>query len=307
MDQIATPPAPLHGAADATFDNQPFAAAQPLATLDGMRARIDALESELNVMRRRDDTINFLMNRVDEELRLAARLQQDFLPRALPLGGPVHFHTLFRPAGYVSGDLYDVMRLDEDHIGFFIVDAVGHGMPAALLTMYIKRALITKEIHAGGYRLLSTDEAMARLNDALAEQELSQASFATAAYGIINTRTLELSLSCGGHPPPLLLRDGQFETTRAGGTLLGIFPGERYPSQQTQLRSGDRLIVYTDGIEVTFTDDQTRQTSRWRDELLCRRNLDAEQMLIQFNELIDAETGSLRPKDDLTVIIIDVA
>ena len=51
----------------------------------------------------------------------------------------MQFHTLFRPASHVSGDLYDVMRLDEDHIGFYMADAVGHGMPAALLTMFIKR------------------------------------------------------------------------------------------------------------------------------------------------------------------------
>ena len=79
------------------------------------------------------------MTRLDEELRLAAKLQQDFLPKQLPQVGPIHFHSLFRPAGYVSGDLYDVMRLDEKRVGFFPVDAVGHGMPAALLTMFIKR------------------------------------------------------------------------------------------------------------------------------------------------------------------------
>ena len=61
----------------------------------------------------------------------------------------MHFHTLFRPAGYVSGDLYDVARLDERRIGFYVADAVGHGMPAALLTMFIKHALVTKEVRGG--------------------------------------------------------------------------------------------------------------------------------------------------------------
>src|SRR5439155_26981566 len=132
------------------------------------------------VLHRRDDTLSTYMTRLDEELRLAARLQQDFLPKTLPQVGPVHFHTLFRPAGYVSGDLYDVMRLDEKRVGFFIVDAVGHGVPAALLTMYIKRALICKEIGPTGYRLLDPAESMRRLNDALIEQNLSQATFCTA-------------------------------------------------------------------------------------------------------------------------------
>jgi hypothetical protein len=72
-----------------------------------------ALRSEINLLAPPRWTLNFHMHRLDEELRLAARMQQDFLPKSLPQVGPVRFHTLFRPAGYVSGDLYDVMRLDE--------------------------------------------------------------------------------------------------------------------------------------------------------------------------------------------------
>ncbi len=109
-----------------------------IAQLDAVHAEVEELRAELNLLRRRDETLNFYLHRLDEELRLAARLQQDFLPRELPQLGPVHFHTLFRPAGYVSGDLYDVVRLDQRRVGFYLADAVGHGMPAALLTMFIK-------------------------------------------------------------------------------------------------------------------------------------------------------------------------
>ena len=77
-----------------------------------------------------------------------------FFPSSCRNSG-VRFHTLFRPAGYVSGDLYDIMRLDETHVGFYMADAVGHGMPAALLTMFIKNALVTKQIGPEGYRLLA--------------------------------------------------------------------------------------------------------------------------------------------------------
>src|SRR5688572_27865942 len=101
--------------------------------LDELQHEMDALKSEIKLLRHRDETLNFCMRRIDEELRLAAKLQQDFLPRVMPQVGNVHFHTLYRPAGYVSGDLYDVCRLDEQHVGFWMTDAVGHGMPAALL------------------------------------------------------------------------------------------------------------------------------------------------------------------------------
>src|SRR3954470_15361621 len=154
--------------------------------LDTLQREIIQLREEINLLRRRDETLNFYMHRMDEEMRLAARLQQDFLPKALPQIGTVHFHTLFRPAGYVSGDLYDVMRLDESHVGFYMADAVGHGMPAALLTMFIKNALVTKHITPEGYRLLEPGQTMAKLNDVLVGQNLSYATFATALYGLIN-------------------------------------------------------------------------------------------------------------------------
>src|SRR4051795_9757204 len=135
--------------------------------LDAVQREVNSLRGELDLLRRRDETLNYYMQRLDEELRLAARLQQDFLPKSLPQLGRVRFHTLFRPAGYVSGDLYDVMRLDERWVGFYMADAVGHGMPAALLTMFIKNALVTKEITQGSYRLLDPSQTIAKLNDTI--------------------------------------------------------------------------------------------------------------------------------------------
>ncbi|HWE03751.1 MAG TPA: PP2C family protein-serine/threonine phosphatase [Tepidisphaeraceae bacterium] len=275
---------------------------------DDVQREMDALRLELNLLRRRDDTINYNMNRLDEELRLAARLQRDFLPKSLPQLGAIRFHTLFRPAGYVSGDLYDVMRLDEQHVGFYIADAVGHGMPAALLTMFLKHALVTKEIYGGGYRLLKPSESMARLNESFIDQNLAHSTFATAIYGMINVRTLELTIACAGHPMPVLLPEaGPMKNLPATGGLLGIFPGETYTDFTTQLSPGDRLILYTDGVEVAFGDDpSTGDPERWRQELVDRRLLPSATLLSAFSECADKESGSLEPKDDLTMVMIEV-
>jgi len=275
--------------------------------LGGLQDEIQNLQAEVNGLRRRDETLRFFMHRLDEELRLAARIQQDFLPKFLPQLGPVHFHSLFRPAGYVSGDLYDVMRLDEEHIGFFLCDAVGHGMPAALLTMFIKRALITKEILPTGYRLLDPSETLAHLNSALVDQALSQASYATAIYGIINVKTLKVRFSRGGHPSPALLHsDGQIEFPDATGALLGIFPDEVFSVTEFQMKPGDRLFIYSDGIEVAFCEENIADSQRWQNELLRRRELPTERLLQQFSDELDRQSGSLQPKDDLTIIALEV-
>jgi sigma-B regulation protein RsbU (phosphoserine phosphatase) len=278
-----------------------------LAQVEALQAELASVKTELNFLYRRDETLNFYMHRLDEELRLAARLQQDFLPKTLPQVGQVYFHTLFRPAGYVSGDLYDVMRLDEAHVGFYMADAVGHGMPAALLTMFIKNALVTKQISAQGYRLLDPSEALGKLNGSLVDQQLQHATFATAFYGMINTQTLVCRFSAAGHPPPLLIRgDGSLVNCHAQGALLGIFPGETYTDAQMQLRSGDRMFIYTDGIEVAFADDQVLDTQQWRVELHRRREMATEPLLRELADNLDREHGSLAPKDDLTMIVLEV-
>jgi sigma-B regulation protein RsbU (phosphoserine phosphatase) len=275
--------------------------------VEALRQEIGALTAELSLLRRKGETLNFHMSRLDEELRLAARLQQDFLPKSIPQIGRVHFHTLFRPAGYVSGDFYDVMRLDEKNVGFYIADAVGHGVPAALLTMFIKHALATKQITKNGYRLLGAGETMARLNETLMEQNLSAATFATALYGTINVETLQLTFARGGHPHPILLRaNGQLEPLTSDGGLLGVFPGEKFDERIVQLAQGDRLLLFTDGIEVIFSDDIEANKQRWRDELYARRSLPAGELLREFSDLIAQECGSLSPKDDLTIVILEV-
>ncbi len=280
------------------------AAADRIAELE---AEVRALRAELALRKRRDQTLKYFMQQFDEEQRLAARLQQDFLPKSLPQVGPVHVNCLFRPASYVSGDFYDIMRLDETHVGFFIADAVGHGMPAALLSMYIKRALITKEILPGGYRLLSPGESLARINDALVEQNLSAATFATALYGYINVNTLEVTFGRAGHPPPLVItRDGTMESPEADGGLLGIFPNETFTNGRMQLQPGDRLFLFTDGIEVAFSSDDTLDTHKWREELYARRHLRGRDLLDDLQRHLDQEVGSLIPKDDLTMIVIEV-
>ncbi|HMO86471.1 MAG TPA: PP2C family protein-serine/threonine phosphatase, partial [Lacipirellulaceae bacterium] len=217
-------------------------------------------------------------------------------------------HTLFRPAGYVSGDLYDVMRLDETHIGFYVADAVGHGMPAALLTMFMKNALITKEPGQGSYRLVPPAQTISHLNRSLCDQQLSHATFATALYGVLDTKSLGFSFSRGGHPNPLLLRKtGELLELTAEGSLLGIFDDESFDTGSADLQSGDRLFIYTDGIEVAFAEDRgVIDTQAWKRELQRRHQLTTAELLADFNRHLDSETGSLMPKDDLTLILVEV-
>jgi sigma-B regulation protein RsbU (phosphoserine phosphatase) len=199
------------------------------------------------------------------------------------------------------------MRLDEKHVGFYMADAVGHGMPAALLTMFIKHALLTKQITSDGYRLLPPGEVMANLNESMIEQNLSYATFATAVYGYVNVETLQVKFARAGHPLPLLMgADGSCKDLAADGSLLGIFPKESFQTSTYQLQKGDRLMIFTDGVEVAFGAGNNVDINQWRREIEARRSLTSEQLLQELSDHIEQQTGSLRPKDDLTVVMIDV-
>jgi sigma-B regulation protein RsbU (phosphoserine phosphatase) len=242
---------------------------------------------------------------LNEDLKLAARLQRDFLPRRLPEVGPARFGVLFQPASFVSGDIYDVTRLDEDHVGFYIADAVGHGLPAALLTMFIKKGLQTKRISGHSYHIVPPGDSLRDLNVDICAQNLSSCQFCTAVYGVLNARTGEATIARAGHPEPLLLRaDGSSQRVEAPGTLLGVLPEEEFPATKVRLAPGDRLLIYSDGAEpVLFgihspAPDQVLETlAEWAD-------LPREDLMLRVAEEVDALVGGKNP-DDVTVMVLD--
>ena len=274
--------------------------------LDRLARELAAVKAELSELRERDQMLRYYAERLDGELKLAARVQQDFLPKNLPQVGRVRFSVIYRPAGFVSGDLYDVMRLDETNVGVYMADAVGHGMPAALLTMFLKQALVTKEILPTGYRLLTPGTAMERLNDALVAQNLSQATFATAVYATLDTKSLMLTVARGGHPTPVrMTRDGAVQTLDCEGSLLGIFPSEKFAETTVQLESGDRVFLFTDGVEVAFgTAERALDTMQWCEQLRSRHGMPTAEMVKEFAGLLDRAGKQL--KDDTTMIVMEV-
>ncbi|GAG97938.1 unnamed protein product, partial [marine sediment metagenome] len=118
-----------------------------------------------------------MVDNLAEQLRLAGLVQQDFLPTRLPSCKGLHWATTFLPAEWVSGDIYDIVRIDEQHIGFYVADVVGHGIPAALLTIFLKQALLMRETVESTYRVFSPAEVMKNLNVRMAAQTVFLKNF----------------------------------------------------------------------------------------------------------------------------------
>jgi len=252
-------------------------------------------------------TTESLVGNLAEQLRLAGLVQRDFLPARLPNSGQLHWAATFIPAEWVSGDIYDVMRLDEDHIGFYIADAVGHSVPAALLTIFLKQTMVMRETIGNSYRVFDPSEVMRNLNTRMAAQKLSGYQFATCCYCLLNTKTLQLTYARAGHPYPVLIRsDGWPQQLEIRGSLLGVFDQVDYVQQTIQLRAGDRLLLYSDGAEsfVGTFDDLTG--FHFTEQFHAIKDLPIVDMLDEFSAIAHSRKIDPSEADDITLVGLEV-
>jgi len=280
-----------------------------LNTLIGIRPWVDRVEGELDRLQTLGATLNEHFLEVDQEMRLASRLQRDFLPREMPRVGPVRFAALYRPASWVSGDIYDVFRIDDRHLAFYLADAVGHGIAAGLLTMFVKYALLRQRVgdHAEIARVPA--ENIRTLNETLLAQQLQNCQFVTACYCVLDTETLTLSVSRGGHPYPIHVhRDGTLAEIESTGALLGVFPDQEFGTATVQLAPGDKVLLFSDGVELAFgpSPEGADVKEVYERQFRAVSHLPAEEMVEQLGQTIDCGEGSLNPGDDVTLVVVEV-
>lgn len=291
--------------------------ATELFALAEREGAMETIRRDLRIAQAVQGGVSGEMNRIHDELSMAATIQREALPKALPQHDDVEFGVIFRPAAYVSGDIYDVARIDDRRIGFFIADAVGHGVPAALLTMVISRTLGITSGAGGTFN--SPSEAMTRLNDEMMRMQQGKARFATGVFGMLDTETRELTITSAGHPAPLLVRDGKIEELKVEGPLLGVFEDEQYEQFSFQLDPGDTILLYSDGFETAFPDDQ--KGSDWKPNQGSERYMDylrelnwpsadgiitLDQTLANLAGSLDMNAGSLHQVDDITAVAISL-
>ncbi len=248
-----------------------------------------------------------LADNLAEQLRLAGLVQQDFLPAQFPNTDEVQWATAFLPAEWVSGDIYDIVRIDERHIGFYVADVVGHGMPAALLTIFLKQALLMRETYESNYRIFPPTEVVKNLNMRMAAQKLSGYQFATCCYCLLNIQNLQLTYARAGHPYPILIKSGeQPEQLEIRGSLLGVFEQAEYVQQTVQLEPGDKLLLYSDGAEpfIGSFDDQTGFS--FSKEFYRVKDFPIVDMIDELNTL--ARNQKIEPSeiDDITILGLEI-
>jgi sigma-B regulation protein RsbU (phosphoserine phosphatase) len=203
--------------------------------------------------------------------------------------------------GRVGGDFYDVFRLDEKHVGFYVADAMGHGIPASLLTNFVKKGARTKEISGSSYRLVPPNEVLEHLNRDLLEQQLAESPFITMVYGMLNVRTGIMKFSRAGHPHPIRIpANANAEALQVHGSLMGVFD-TAFTVATVQLQRGDKVLFYSDGVENATWAGRPPGTES---VLACashHRQLPADNFVERLTHDLFGTAG---PSDDLTLLAV---
>jgi len=178
----------------------------------------------------------------DQELQRAREIQQSLLPREIPQIPGFEVAGAWQPASTVSGDYYDVLQLGDHRLGICIADVVGKGVSAALLMANVQAA-----VRAFASDSESPAQVCGKVNRLLCDN-IAAGKFVTFIYGILDGDTRTFRHCNAGHPNPILLSDGSIRALKQSGAVLGVFPDWTYEDSTVELRAGDRLFLFTDGI-----------------------------------------------------------
>jgi len=243
---------------------------------------------------------------VDRELKVVADIQRSLLPQVLPTIPKLELAAYYRTSRWAGGDYYDFFPLPDGRWGILIADVSGHGTPAAVMMA------IT---HSLAHSLPGPADPPAALlgyvNRQLSQHyTVANEVFVTAFYGIYDPVQRTLTFSSAGHNPPRLKRcgDGSVHTLEeVGGPPLGLFNELDYDQTTLELRPGDILAFYTDGITEAMDAGGSQFGVNRLDDVLRRCGLDAQAIIARVIEAVDRFTDDRLPDDDRTLLVAKVS
>ena len=179
------------------------------------------------------------------------KIQSLALRKDVPADSRVRISTHFVPHDIIGGDYYAIAKLDADRYGFLLADLTGHGVAAALYTMFLS------SLWEANHDLVSTPGKFAEaVNKSLCDLIKEEEPFAAALCGVLDLERGELRMAGAGNPSPILVRNGnEYEQLACSGLLLGLFEEARYEEAVVNIQSGDCLLFFTDGaVEISLSE-----------------------------------------------------
>lgn len=249
--------------------------------------------AEARAERRRDHK----QQREFEEARL---IQRGLLPSSVPQIAGLDLAVAWQPANGVGGDCFDTLAFASG-LGISIADVAGKGLPAALLMSNLQAA-----VRAFAQETAAPSAICGSVNRLLC-RNMASGRFVTFCYARIDAAGRRIVYSNAGHNPPLLVRaNGSFERLGEGGMVLGVFPDNPYEQAELPLRSGDRLLFYTDGItEVRNAAGEEYEEDKLAAAAAAARTQPVEAMKDAILADVNAFSGG-QFEDDATLIVVGI-
>ncbi len=250
--------------------------------------------------------------KLDEDLKAAAVIQSSLLPTRPPTFRNLTIAWRFQPCDLIGGDIFNVCQLDESHLGIYMVDVSGHGVPGAMVTVSVSQILQPES----GYLKKSQDDfpyyqivspvEVCRALDREYPIERFDKHF-TIIYAVLHAHSGHLKYCSAAHPPPVLLRaDGRIELLDRIGTFIGLDGIVPFEEDEKQLADGDRLVFYTDGV-VECEDEEGAFFGQERLLTLLQKLQEEplERLLDNLLEALVGFAGAAGFRDDVSLVGIE--
>lgn len=235
---------------------------------------------------------------LEKQVQMAASVQRRLLPKEPPHVEGIDLSAIYVPSYALGGDFYDFIRFPDDNVGIVVADVSGKGIPASLIMASVRSAL-----RAQVDNLYYLYEAMSRVNLMLC-RDSEPTEFVTLFYGVLDGRNGRLTYCSAGHPPGLLLRQGKVTELDSANLVLGVNPEEQFQQSILDLRSGDALLFYTDGLFDAVAPTGER-FGRARIAEVFARHGDSPAGAIAHGILWEMRkfVGIAKPTDDVTMVV----
>jgi PAS domain S-box-containing protein len=259
------------------------------------------LRVEIEERKRVEYELKQKQHQIEKDLEVAATIQKSLIPAFSPNMGAIRIAWIFEPCVQVGGDLFNFFLSDENRISFYMLDACGHGVSAALIA-----AAAAQSLHsADELKITRPQTVLNSLNRVFPFERFD--SFFTISYATIDAAKGQLVYSNAGHPPPILQHaDGSLEILNYHGPVIGLGSGAVFSQEERILMPGDKLILYTDGVldHQNPSGEMFGQT-RLVETLQQCRDAPLQQAMQSIKNSLFKFSNSENSDDDITLLMIE--
>jgi serine phosphatase RsbU (regulator of sigma subunit) len=236
-----------------------------------------------------------------QEFQIGQDIQKSILRSSLKEAGDFVFSTSFTPAKEVSGDFYDVYKISENKILICVADTAGKGISACLYSLGARSML--RALAKSG---ISLEKIIKEMNELFLDDAENQGAFITAFIGLLNLETCQLTYASCGHPSAYLLTNQRVEQLQGEGMALGADLDLVYAIHYLDMKQGDKILIYTDGvIEAQNQDSEMYTPSRLNRFLESQKVHTAAVCVHDLSSDVMAFTDKAELHDDVTILCFE--